>query len=159
MSDVWHKVKCLDLSVVIWQLSQVVTIMEKYFFFCKGWVNVLQGKSRIVRNNKMSCSDLLRGSGSNTEAVFTATSGSYTSHDCVCVRACVYAYLEWLFVDICIISYVRLPGLAKQDEFLKEENVAETFFLPKCYHELILAYQLALFLQINLQRTRREVTS
>lgn len=151
MSDVWHKVKCLDLSVVIWQLSQVVTIMEKYFFFCKGWVNVLQGKSRIVRNNKMSCSDLYWG------CIYCYFWFIYFTW--LCVRACVYAYLEWLFVDICIISYVRLPGLAKQDEFLKEENVAETFFLPECYHELILAYQLALFLQINLQRTRREVTS
>lgn len=77
MSDVWHKVKCLELSVVIWQLSQVATRKEKYIFFCKGWVNVLQGKSCIVRNNKMSCTDLLRRSGSNTEAVLTATSGTH----------------------------------------------------------------------------------
>ena len=65
----------------------------------------------------------------------------------------MHVYLEWLFVDVCVIPYVRLPGLAKEDEFLKEKNVSETFFLPECNQELVLAYELPLLLQINLQHT------
>ena len=74
----------------------------------------------------------------------------------MCVSVCVrYMNLERLFVDICVISYVRLSSLAKEDEFLKEEDVAETLFFPECHQELILAPQLALLLQINLQPTKR----
>lgn len=57
-----------------------------------------------------------------------------------------YVYLEWLFVDVCVISNVSLPCLAKEDEFLKKENVTETFLLPKSYQKLILTNQLPLLL-------------
>lgn len=55
-------------------------------------------------------------------------------------------YLKRLFVDVCVISYVGLPGLAEEDEFLKEENVTETLFFPECHKELILTYELTLLL-------------
>lgn len=59
-------------------------------------------------------------------------------------------YLEGLFVDVCVISHIRLSGLAEENEVLKEENVTEAFLLPESYQELILAYQLTLFFQIDL---------
>lgn len=63
--------------------------------------------------------------------------------ECVCIQ---YVYLKRLFVDIRFISHIRLPRLAKEYEFLKEENVTETFFLSECYKELILTYQLPLLI-------------
>lgn len=62
-----------------------------------------------------------------------------------------FTYLEGLFIHICVVAHICLLGLAKEYEFLKEENVSEAFFLSERYKELVLTYELALLLQINLQ--------
>jgi len=60
-------------------------------------------------------------------------------------------HLEGLLVDVRFVPHVRLPGFAEEDELLEEEHVAQTFPLPEGDRELILAYQLALLLQVHLQ--------
>lgn len=61
------------------------------------------------------------------------------------------AHLEGLLIDICVVSYIRFPGLAKEDELLKEENVAKALLLPESHQELVLTYELALLFQIDLR--------
>lgn len=60
------------------------------------------------------------------------------------------AHLEGLLIDICVISHICFPGLAKEDEFLKEKNVAKALLLPESHQELVLTYELALLFQIDL---------
>lgn len=72
---------------------------------------------------------------------------------CVCVRVpeLQRAHLEGLLIDICVVSYVSFPGLAKEDEFLEEKNVAKALLLPECEQELVLTYELALLFQVDLR--------
>lgn len=69
----------------------------------------------------------------------------------------VRVYLKRLLIEIRVVANLRLPGLAEQDEFLEQKNVAEAFFLPERDQKLILAYQLALLLQINLYRIKADI--
>lgn len=73
---------------------------------------------------------------------------------CVDASTTSCTYLEGLLIDVRIISHIRFPGLAKEDEFLKEKNVAETLSLPECHQELVLTYERALLFQIDLQQRK-----